>query len=150
MAVADVAVSLGPRNQRRLAKSAIVIGVIAAVVATVLLTRSPQSQPPLSGRSAGGTAAANGRLVFGMTPPQVRRLTGRPKITQGSCWIYQAKAGMVGSVSLLPSGERVPASLATSELKLCFFAGVYSSASLRFFDRQNGVWRWVGWPIRIA
>jgi hypothetical protein len=150
MAVADVAVSIGPRNQRRLARGAIVIGVAAAVVAAVLVTRSPHSQSALSGRSAESTVPANGHLVFGMTPQQVRRLTGRPTIKQGSCWIFQAKAGMVGSVPLLPSGDRVPAALATSELKLCFFAGVYSSASLRFFDKQNGRLRWVGWPPRIG
>src|SRR4051794_16589916 len=104
MAVAPVAIEMGPRNRRRLSTGAIIVAVAASVATLLMLlfNRSPpHSNPARSTRTDHVLAAeAIGHLTFGMTQQQVQRLTGRPTSSQGNCWLFQpSKTGLVGSIS---------------------------------------------------
>lgn len=100
MAVANVAVEMGPRNRRRVIKGSIWLGVIAAIVAAVVLLTRPanQSGPGLSagatqGIGKGGVPSTPIHdkifsLSFGITKKQVLRRLGPPTKIVGNCWQY--------------------------------------------------------------
>lgn len=142
---------MGPRNQRRLvAVAAVVIGAVAFV----LLSRSPNHPGTalLPRPAQPSVPAATGTLSFGMTPQQVRSLTGKPTKAQGACWLFKpSSTGMVGSISVRSSYSRGPYNpRTTGDLKLCFLGGVYSYAFLREFRPHQHDWVWAGWPVDIA
>ena len=146
MAVADIAVAMGPRNRRRFTAGAIGLAVIAAGAAGGLLTRSPDhSGSAVSARSTRLTPPpSSAHLGFGLTARQVLRLTGAPTTTHGSCWFFRPKAGMVGSIPIAPPGSSFPPA-SVGQFKVCFSSGVDAYASLQLF--AQGQWRWVGWPF---
>jgi hypothetical protein len=148
---------IGPRHRRRFAASAIVVSLIGAIVAAVLLTRSTSRSAEGSvARSASTStafpaphpaAAAGTYPVYGMTPKQVERFTGKPTKIQGSCWLFRPAAGtqngkstrMVGTMSL---GE--PGSIASQSngwVKLCFWEGGFSEAYRQIPIKGELLWR---------
>lgn len=137
LAVADLGVAMGPRNRRRLTTSGIVSSVIAALVAGgLLLARSAG----LSTRSSPVSPSARS-FVYGMTPQQVRGLAGRPTATRGTCWQYRVEVGMVGSASL----AGVAGGPTADSVRLCFFAGVFSSALIHRYIPSRHRSMWLPW-----
>jgi hypothetical protein len=140
------------RPDRRVATGAIVLAAIVAAMGLVLLTRSRDdagltlSTPPAHVRPR-----ADGHLVFGMTPQQVLRRTGRPVKTQGDCWLFApTAAGIVGSISVQPSWSRLPYDPRTANgLKLCFAGGRYSYGYQHIFDPHEQKWVWSAWPLTL-
>jgi hypothetical protein len=139
--LSHLGVAMGPRNRRRLTTAGIGSAVIAAIVVAVWLTRSPgHSGSALSGRSPEQSSASHApKLTFGMTPQQVRRLTGNPTTTRGSCWLFRPEAGIVGSIVLGQRGSIARRS--PGALKLCFYGGALSTAYRHI--RFNGRWEWI-------
>ncbi|HST14129.1 MAG TPA: hypothetical protein VLJ44_04650 [Gaiellaceae bacterium] len=144
--------SLGPRNQRRVATSATAIAVLGAIVAAVLVTRS--STKPTAASSARSTTTAPGSLgkagtypTFGMTPKQVRQITGPPTSTRGGCWVFRPKPGdenglptrSIGTMSLGDPGSI--AARSNGLVKLCFYEGTFSTASRQIEFNGQLVWR---------
>jgi hypothetical protein len=125
-AVADLGVTMGPRNRRRLTKGAIALVVIAAAAATVLLTHAPSHSGPAVSSTADRAVPSTQKahlLSYGMTKQEVRRLAGPPTSTRGNCWLYHAKpVGMIQSYAM-PGAQVVP-------IKVCFWQnmteGLYS------------------------
>jgi hypothetical protein len=152
VAVADVAVELGPRNRRRLAAAGSTLAVIAALVAYASLTHWPGGSGAGSSARSTHAGAATANLVFGMTRQQVQHLTGRPTATRGSCWLFRPTAtGMVGSISVWPSWATKPYDARVmGDLELCFVGNAYSVAYQRFHDTRAHEWRWVGWPPQLG
>ncbi len=110
VAVADVAVEMGPRNRRRLAAGGIVLVAIASLgVGLMQLTRSTSSHSAGSAIHTGRSAANTSNLIFGMTMKQVERVTGQPINTEttpyGRCLFYRPRASTVGSLALAEVGS---------------------------------------------
>jgi len=144
--VADVAVEMGPRNERRLITGGIALAVIAALVLGAMrLTRSTST--PGAGLSARSAHSSPLTLVFGATPKHILHVAGRPTTIEGRCWIYRPKAGMegglptstVGSISLGQPGSI--AARTANGLKLCFFGGTFSDAFIHSRVSSEG-YRW--------
>lgn len=152
--IGDLGAAPGPRKRRWLTTGVIAFGVIGATVAAVRLTRSPHAPTPgISIRPAQPTRSlSKARLVFGMLPPQVERLTGRPAARRANCWLFHpTTTGMVGSISVQPSFATVPFDPRTTrDLKVCFLGGVYSSSELRQFDERQHRWIWGAWPLSLS
>jgi hypothetical protein len=128
---------VGPRAQRRLRGGLISLAVIAAVVvAAVLLTSHAGSGSPAGLRGGGhvvGTSdrryyKTSGKLVFGMTKQQVRRLVGPPTKTVGRCWEY--------AINIAYPANKNRAAFTWNADRLCFDEGRYSDSHGEF----NGVW----------
>jgi hypothetical protein len=136
---------------------AIVVAAIGAVVAAVVVTRSTSSAGTRpAARSVGTSTAfpaphletkAGTYPVYGMTPEQVERLTGKPTKVRGSCWLFRPTAGtengkptrMVGTMSL---GQ--PGSIEARQngwVKLCFWARGFSEAYRQTPIKGQLVWR---------
>lgn len=141
MAVADVAVRIGPRNTRRLRTGAVVLVAIGAMAAAILLIHpAGPAGPALPAHSrAVGPSARGGHLVYAMSPTEVQRLTGAPATRSGGCWRYPTKAGMVGSVVAFPGADAV---------KLCFLGGALSEMSVHLY--AHGHWTWYPWPAVMS
>lgn len=155
MAVAPVAVEMGPRNTRRLITGATIVAVVGSVLAAMLLLlgRPNGHGAASSARTTRAVPAAPGaRLIFGMTQQQVRRSTGAPASTQGNCWLFHpSKTGVVGSISVQPAFSRAPYDPSTTgDLKLCFAGGAFSYGFLRVLDQQNHRWVWGAWPLELS
>lgn len=150
--VAPVAVQMGPRNTRRLTAGAIAVGVAGAIAALLLLLfdRTPV-HPSATSATRPAEQASSARLVFGMTEQQVRRLTGRPARTQGSCWLFHpTNMGMVGSISVQPAFARAAYNARTTgDLELCFASGAFSYGELHVYDEQHHKWVWGAWPLEL-
>jgi hypothetical protein len=118
MAVADVAVQIGPRNRRRLTNGAAGLVVIAAIAAVVLLTRpSNHAGPALSTQSTGHVTSKTDKffqLVYGLSRQQVLRKVGQPTKTLGNCWEYRLNVEIRDGQNML------------NALRLCFEGGGYS------------------------
>jgi hypothetical protein len=136
VAFADVAVAMGPRNQRRLTSGGIGLAVIVAIVLAIALTRSANQPGPVSAGSATASpsgqkgderyAANSGELVYGMTPHQVRALVGPPSKIAGTCWQYQLDEFRSDhGVARTYNADRI-----------CFYAGKFSEQYLE----MNGQW----------
>jgi hypothetical protein len=153
MALAPVAVEMGPRNRRRLTAGTVSVALIGATVASLLLLfdRSP-GHPEFSSVRPATTHAPTARLIFGMTEKQVRHRTGEPAAIQASCWVFHPnKTGMVGSVSVQPSFATTPYEASTTgALKVCFSGGLFSYGQLRMLDKQNHKWIWAPWPLALS
>ena len=151
MAVAPVAVEIGPRNKRRLMTGTVVLTVLGASVAGLLVTRPPGHPGSTSPARSGQSASPSARLVFGMSPQQVRHITGEPVRTQGGCWFFQpTKTGMVRSISVQPAfATALYDARTTGELKLCFIGGAYSYSYLRLFIPSRHEWEWTAWPLNL-
>jgi hypothetical protein len=128
MAVADVALALGPRNRRRLTRSAVTVVGIAAVVAVVLVTHpanhSGTSSSAGSARVSGRASSVTDKLVFGMTKGQVLGRVGEPTTRVGACWQYRENLEIRGGLDKL-NAERV-----------CFLGGNYSYS----YPEIDGKW----------
>lgn len=103
--------------------------VIVAVVVAVLLTRSTShgSAPSLTvvATPASIRYQANRlKVVFGMTPRQVRHLVGPPTKIVGTCWQYP------------PYQSAFRGRTYVSADRLCFYAGRYSTNEFWL----NGKW----------
>jgi hypothetical protein len=126
MAVADVAVAMGPRNQRRLAGGAAALAVLLALGAALMLLGRSGGSGPVAAHYAGPTdsrfTASSARLVYGMTKRQVLALVGPPEKTVGRCWQYRVNKLIRGT---LLNAERV-----------CFESGAYSDLQLE----TDGAW----------
>jgi hypothetical protein len=148
MAVAPVAVELGPRNKRRLMTGTVMLG---ASVAALLMTRPAGRPGSSSAAHSGRPAASSARLVFGMTPQRVRHITGEPVRTHGGCWFFQpTKTGTVGSISVQPAfATALYDARTTGQLELCFVGGVYSYSYLRLFIPSRHRWEWTAWPLNL-
>ena len=151
VAVANVAVQMGPRNTRRLINGEIALGVVAALVAAfVLLTRSPN--PSGSGLSAGSSQGIGSRasatpmldkltsVPLGTTKQQVRRRLGAPTKIVGKCWQYAVNE----ETYEIHGGRRYNAGMWNAE-RLCFGwpGGILASTE----SEINGTWYGPGAPV---
>jgi hypothetical protein len=127
---------MGPRNRRRLAVGAGVAGVIVAVVAVALLTRtaSPRAHALSATRlrcvpEPNGTCYMKfGGIVSGMTENQVRRVLGKPEARRGRCWLYSQPV----------SKYEAARGVVKSDVAVCFFGGRYSDESEENYVRRHG------------
>jgi hypothetical protein len=129
---------LGPRARRRVVGIAVGVAAIAAVAAGVLSMQSSHHPP---GATTARFIYANRNLEFGMTRPQVRRISGPPTATRGNCWLFRPRRGMVGSISMGDPGSI--AARSTGDLKLCFYANAFASAFRHI--SVDGRWKWIAW-----
>lgn len=156
MAVADVAVEMGPRNRRRVLRAAVVLAAIAALVVWGggggFLTGSGHHLGPSSSGSSGssiggGTVYAGTlfpltqKLAYGMNARQVLRIDGHPtKIvrdqTGQTCWQY--------AVNQTYNGLRGPTTL--NNVRVCFYGGLYTVYHYEF----DGQWLGYGPPPKIT
>ena len=148
---------MGPRNRRRLAAGAVVVAMLGAILAAALLTRLSSSPDKSSVTRSTTTATAYPHPhpeakagtypIYGMTPKQVERFTGKPTKIQGGCWLFRPTAEtrngkptrMVGTMSL---GE--PGSIASQSdgwVKLCFWEGGFSEAYRQIPINGQLLWR---------
>jgi len=126
VAIADVAVEMGPRNTRRAIAAATFVAAVALLVGGGALVTH------LSSRSGSGTATPRvlrlnvDRLSYGMTKQQVQRSIGRPERIAGNCWQYPEKVkDFVGNT--------------INAARVCFaFGNVYSN---QYYLELNGKWR---------
>jgi hypothetical protein len=138
MAVAPVAVEMGPRNRRRLTTGGAIVGLLAALAGVLLIHSPSHSTPAVSTRPTQVNPAAPS-FPYGMTQRQVQGIVGRPTTIHDSCWDFTVKAGRIGSVSL---GKVLAASRADG-MRFCFFAGALSNQYLHIFDPKKHRWIWV-------
>jgi hypothetical protein len=137
--VSDVALSMGPRNKRRLATGGIVLIALAAIVAAAWVLSAPSGSNVSGSAGSSQAVASTHPLSFGSSERTVRRIAGQPTTARGNCWFYKPKAGMVGSI---PMGQPGSNAFKTADsLKLCFFGGL-SSAS-EHVRSEGGVWQWI-------
>lgn len=127
---------MGPRARRRLAAIAVGVGAIAAVAVgfELLSNQSPDSCVPSScGHVMGKTDklyySNSGKLTFGMTKQQVRRLVGPPSKVFGRCWLYRINRKF-------PANGRRTGDVTWNADKVCFEAGQYSERHTQL----NGIW----------
>lgn len=73
--------------------------------------------------------ANSGKLVFGMTKQQVRRLVGPPSKVLGRCWLYEINRKF-------PANGRRTGPVTWNADKVCFEGGQYSERH----SRMNGIW----------
>ena len=110
--------------------------IAAAVVAAVLVTRHAGSGSPAGLRAGGNVVGTSdtryyensGKLSFGMTKQQVRRLVGPPTNTVGRCWEY--------AINVAYPAKQNRAAFTWNADRLCFDGGRYSESHGEF----NGVW----------
>jgi hypothetical protein len=115
---------MGPRNTRRLATAGIGLGVIGAIVAVVLLTRSA-THPQSNHRQI---ATIRAKLVAGMSAQQVLRLVGKPMTKRGRCWEYLEKL----DPRLAAKG------VVRSDTGVCFFDGRVTDFTFQDYARRHG------------
>lgn len=119
---------MGPRNRRRLAIAAVVLGVIAAVGVAVAVLSGGSSAPAATVTYQGPTDARydanSSKVVFGMTRAQIRRLVGPPEKVVNGCWQYQVN-------------KVVFARSVWNAVRLCFYGGRYAISH----SESNGSWR---------
>lgn len=147
MAVADLVVTMGPRNRRRLTNSTVTLAAIVVVglAGWWFLGRSPGSPGPLASSSASRSSHAvpsvhvPHMLAFGTSRAGVRRLLGAPTTTQGSCWLYSSKP--IAFIQIPPPGE-TQASEGVSRLKVCFLDNQTSELYYWFVGPRvpKGIW----------
>lgn len=137
---------IGPRNRRRLVAVVAVLGVLAAIAVGVgLLTRPSNHSGSNSTLRAALAVNATVNLTYGMTHKQVEQVTGKPTIVRGNCSLFRPKDGKVGSLSMGLPGT--PAAKSEGDLKLCFYGGLYTSATR--YTLLNGKWVWTEWVSRL-
>jgi hypothetical protein len=128
MAVADVAVQIGPRNTRRLTAGAITLVVAVAIATAALLERpSTPAGPTLSSQSASHVASKAEtffHLVYGLNRKQVLAKVGKPTKTVGNCWEYRLNVEIRGGQNLL------------NAMRLCFSGGGYAYS----YSEIDGKW----------
>jgi hypothetical protein len=146
--ITNTALTMGPRNRRRLRNGAVAAGavVIAVLAVVVLMTRhsSNDSGSAVTAQAKQQHTPTNGssrelHLVFGMTPRQVRHIAGNPRTTRGACWYYKPVHGTVGS---LTTGVPGTPSMTANQIKLCFFSGVLSFEFTHLLTPDKG-WQWI-------
>jgi hypothetical protein len=154
MAVADVAVQMGPRNRRRTAQGGIALGVIAAIVLIVSLSHAKNqaaapAQPAHASQAVARFEKNAKHLVFGMTKRQVQHIAGLPATVTGRCWLYRPRSGTVASLPVRTVGSLSmgqPGSIAARTadiLKLCFVGNSLSDAyqhDSKSPDAPKGAW----------
>jgi hypothetical protein len=136
IAVADVAVAMGPRNQRRVATSGLALGVIVVVAGAALLLR-PSSNPGPAATNASTQAHTptfvTEQIVYGMSKAVVLRRIGKPTKIVGACWQYDENEKIRGGANFL-NAERV-----------CFLSGIYSYA----YSEVDNHWTYPTDPINL-
>jgi hypothetical protein len=124
MAVADVAVQMGPRNTRRLTTGAIVVAAVAAL--GLFAARGTF----IGGKHQSGQTASRhlklipDKLIYGMTRQQVLRRIGRPETIAGNCWQY-------------PENLKNFVGQTVNAVRLCFESNMYSNDYMEL----DGKWR---------
>ncbi len=119
MAVAPVAVEMGPRSKRRLRTGAIVLGVAAVAWAGLLLFFGRANQNSHNGNTAGevyGTFGSFG-IPSGSTSKEVLARLGPPDQKRGGCWIYRVNGDTFHGTKILPQIAGIDA------VRYCFFGG---------------------------
>jgi hypothetical protein len=130
MAVADVGVAMGPRNQRRLTAGSVTLGGVLAI-AVVALWLFGGGLPLTHATHQSGTPVARhltlipDRLVYGMTEPQVLHKIGQPERIAGNCWQYH-------------EGVRNFVGQTVNAVRVCFFDNTYSTS---YYMEIDGKWR---------
>jgi hypothetical protein len=138
VAVADVALAIGPRNKRRLIGGAISLGVLAAIVAAAfLLLRPPNQTGSASSVGSPQVGAAptfvTDKIVYGMTKAQVLHRIGRATKTVGACWQYDENEKIRDGQNFL-NAQRV-----------CFLSGIYSYD----YSKIDGKWTYPTDSIKL-
>ena len=112
---------MSPRVKRRLsylAAAAVVLALLAA--GATLMTGSHHSAPrfsPVQSTPASIRYLANrAKLVYGMTPRQVRRVVGPPRSVAGNCWRYPPYSYVGPQKKVFVTADA-----------LCFYYGHYST-----------------------
>ncbi|HST14980.1 MAG TPA: hypothetical protein VLJ44_09055 [Gaiellaceae bacterium] len=131
MAVADVAVAMGPRNQRRVRNAALAAVVVIALLGLgFFLTHHSSSGSGAASKAArqGASISRATHLVYGMTPQQVQHFAGRAQSVRGGCWYYMPMLAKDGAtrVGALTVGFPGTPSMSSNQIKLCFYSGVLS------------------------
>jgi hypothetical protein len=138
MAVAPVAVKMGPRNRRRLSGGVIGLGVFTAIVAAAfLLLRPPNHTGSASSTGSPQVAAAptfvTDKIVYGMTKAQVLQRIGHATKTVGACWQYDENEKIRNGENFL-NAQRV-----------CFLSGIYSYD----YSKIDGKWNYPTDSIKL-
>jgi hypothetical protein len=136
MAVADVAVAMGPRNQRRVVSGSIALALVAGVAA--LGHQFLPSSHPGSSSFAGlarvpAPMFVTDRIVYGMTKAEVLRRIGPPTQSVGPCWQYDENEKIRGGENTLDA-QRV-----------CFLSGIYSYD----YPKVDGRWNDPTTPLKV-
>ena len=138
MAVADVAVQMGPRNTRRVVTAGIVLGLICLIVLVIIhLPKHSGSSSPKSAAqmrfhnspAAARIKANTWNLIAGMTRQQVRHLVGAPATVDGSYWTYPP---------YVVTGEG-PTFRSTDTL--CFYGNIYEYKTSVVKLWEGGMWQ---------
>jgi hypothetical protein len=138
VAIADVALAMGPRNRRRLTGGAIGLVVLVASVAAIFLLLRPPNHPG-SASSAGvpQLAAAptfvTDKIVYGMSKAQVLHRIGHATKTVGACWQYDENEKIRNGENFL-NAQRV-----------CFLSGIYSYD----YSKIDGKWNYPTDSIKL-
>ncbi|HZQ81079.1 MAG TPA: hypothetical protein VFB25_03770 [Gaiellaceae bacterium] len=126
MAVADVAVEMGPRNRRRAITAAIVVAAVAIVFwggrSALVASKNHSNSGPVASRHL---TLIPDNLTYGMTKQQMARRLGRPEKIAGNCWQYHE--GVKDFV-----GQTVNA------VRLCFTSSGYQVS----YVELDGKWRY--------
>jgi hypothetical protein len=118
--------------------------VVAVVVTALLIRRSSDdsgSAKTAEAQEQRSTTSARRqlRLVFGMTPRQVRHIAGSPRSIRAGCWYYKPVHGSVGALS---TGVPGTPSMTADQIKLCFYSGVLSFEYTHLLTPDKG-WQWI-------
>ena len=129
LAATDAAVTMGPRNQRRLIAGAASPLVLAAISAAGYLL-FVHSNDGATAASAQTTHAApnlvTDKLIYGMTKAEVLHRIGKPTTTVGACWQYNENEKIRDGQNVL-NAERV-----------CFLSRIYSYD----YSEIDGTWNY--------
>jgi hypothetical protein len=132
MAVAPVAVEMGPRNQRRLTASAITLAAVLVIVTSGLwffggLPFTHSANHADSTVTPRHLTLVTDSLVYGMSRQQVAHKIGQPEKVAGGCWQYpENKMDFVG--------QKINA------VRVCFLGNAYSND----YVQLDGKWRLPG------
>lgn len=131
--------------------------MVGAVVAAFVVTRStsdPETSSVAQSASTSTTYPAPHPMgqagtypIYGMTPKQVARFTGRPMKVEGSCWLFRPTAGTQNGLPTRHVGTIVigdPGSIAARSngwVKLCFYENRFSEAHRQVQINGQLLWR---------
>lgn len=127
----DVAVEMGPRNRRRLTRSAIAFGIVAVITLFGIwlsggLTFLGRAQPALPKEGVIVLIPQRPGMSYGMTPQQLLQRLGKPDKIAGKCWQYPENIKNFASPPQMINAVR-----------LCFAFGMYNG----WYKEVDGKWR---------
>ena len=89
---------MGPRARRRLAWTAVLVGIVGLVVVGVAIHYATGSGSLTPKQQQSALGSMNLGISDGATQRGVLHRLGRPTGKQGRCWIYHASTGKVGGI----------------------------------------------------